>query len=112
MVWSMNSITNLSPCGGFNELNTCVDKLTKFIKLIPVSIGGVALSDPEVACLFFEHVVRLFGIPHVVLYNHDAHFSHYFWRCLWELLGCRVALSLAYYPQLDWQSKNTYWTVE
>ena len=26
--------------GGFNGIYTCVDKLTKFVKLIPVSIGG------------------------------------------------------------------------
>ena len=31
--------------------------LMKFIKLITVSIGEGALPAPEVACLFFEHVV-------------------------------------------------------
>ena len=41
----------------------CVDKLTKFVKLIPVLIGEGALSAPEVAHLFFEHVVQLFGNP-------------------------------------------------
>ena len=56
-VWSMDFITDLPPCGGFNGIYTCVDKLTKFVKLIPVSIWEGALSAPEVACLFFEHVV-------------------------------------------------------
>ena len=63
----MDFITDLPPCGGFNGIYTCIDKLTKFVKLIPVLIGEGALSAPEVACLFFEHVVQLFGIPHVVL---------------------------------------------
>ena len=59
----MDFITGLPPCSGFNEIYTCVDKLTKFVKLIPVSIGEGALSAPEVARLFFGHVVQLFGIP-------------------------------------------------
>ena len=108
----MDFITDLPPCGGFNGIYTCVDKLTKFVKLIPVSIGEGALSAPEVARLFFEHVVRLFGIPHVVLHDRDARFTAHFWRCLWELLGSRVALSLAYHPQMDGQTERTHWTVE
>ena len=108
----MDFITDLPPCGGFNGIYTCVDKLTKFVKLIPVSIGEGALSAPEVARLFFEHVVRLFGIPHVVLHDRDARFTAHFWRCLWELLGSRVALSSAYHPQTDGQTERTHRTVE
>ena len=43
--------------GGFNGIYTCIDKLTEFVKLIPFSIEEGSLSSPEVACLFFEHVV-------------------------------------------------------
>ena len=108
----MDFITDLTLCGGFNGIYTCVDKLTKFVKLIPVSIWEGALSAPEVACLFFKHVVQLFGIPHLILYGRDARFSANFWRCLWELLGSRVALAWAYHPQLDGQTERTHWTVE
>ena len=59
----MDFITDLPKCGGFNGLYTCIDKLTKFIKLIPILIGEGVLSAPEVACLFFEHILQLFGIP-------------------------------------------------
>ena len=108
----MDLITNLPPCGRFNGIYTYVDKLTKFVKLIPVSIGEGALSAPEVACLFFEHVLKLFGIPHVVLHDYDACFTANFWRCLWEFLGSRVALLSTYHPQSDGQTKCTHWTVE
>ena len=47
----MDFITDLTPCGGFNRIYICVDKLTKFVKLIPISIGEGAFSAPEVACL-------------------------------------------------------------
>ena len=54
----MDFITDLPPYGGFiSSIYTCVDKLTKFIKLITVSLGEGALSAPKVACLFFEHVL-------------------------------------------------------
>ena len=53
----MDFITDLTPCSGFNGIYTCVDKLTKFVKLLPVSIGEGALSAPKVARLFFEHVI-------------------------------------------------------
>ena len=108
----MDFITDLPPCGGFNGIYTCVDKLTKFVKLIPVSIGEGALSAPEVVYLFFEHIVQFFGIPCVVLHDRDARFTAHFWRCLWELLGSQVALSLAYHPQSDGQTEHTHQAVE
>ena len=108
----MDFITDLPLCGGFNGIYTCINKLTKFVKLIPVLIGEGALSAPELARLFFKHVVQLFGIPHVVLHDRDAHFTANFWRYLWELLGSRVALLLVYYSQLDKQTEYTHQTVE
>ena len=83
----MYFITDLPPCGGCNRIYTCIDKLIKFFKLIPVLIREGALSAPEVAQLFFEHVVQLFGVPHVVLHDCDDCFTAHIWRCLWELLG-------------------------
>ena len=53
----MGFITDLTPCGGFNGLYTCVDKLTKFVKFIPISIREGALSAPEVAHFFFKHIL-------------------------------------------------------
>ena len=74
----MDFITDLPPCSDFNGIYTCVDNLTKFVKLTPVLIGEGALSAPEVAHLFFEHVVLLFGIPHMVLHDCDACFTAHF----------------------------------
>ena len=93
----MDFIPDLPQYGGFNGVYTCVNKLTKFIKFVPILIGEGALLALEVACLFFEHVVQLFGIPCLVLYNYNAYSTAHFWRCLWVLLGSRVALSLAHH---------------
>ena len=42
----MDFITDLPLCSGFNRIYTWVDKLKKFIKLIPVSIEEGALLAP------------------------------------------------------------------
>ena len=72
-----------------------VDKLTKWVKLIPMVLGEGGLSASAVAHLFFDHVVRSFGVPHMVLYDRDPRFTSQFWTTLWELLGTRVSLSSA-----------------
>ena len=54
---------------------TCVDKFTKFCRLIPCWVGEGQLDAPQVANLFFEHVVRLFGVPAVVLHDRDPRFT-------------------------------------
>ena len=111
-VWSMDFITDLPPCSDFNGIYTCVDKVMKYVKLIPVSIGEGALSALEVACLFFKHVVQLFDIPHEILHDRDAHFTAQFWHFLLEFLIYQVNLSLAYHPQLNRQTECTHHTEE
>ena len=97
----MDFITDLPLCNGSNAIFTCVDKLSKFVRLIPCFVGEGALSAPAVAALFFEHVVRVFGMPCVVLHDRDLQFTSHFWCSLWELFGTRVALSSAFHPQSD-----------
>ena len=94
-------MTDLPLCGGHNALFVVVDRLTKFCILIPCLVGEGALSAKTVAQLFFDHVVRWFGVPQSVLHDRDPRFTGLFWRELWRLLGTRVLLSCAYHPQTD-----------
>ena len=99
----MDSITDLPPCGGFNGIYTCIDKLTNFVKFIPILIGEGALVSPWGSLPFlWACCVQSFGIPHVVLHNCDAHFTAHFWRCLWEWLGYQVPLSLVIPSTVGW----------
>ena len=53
--WSMDSITNLPECGsGFNAIYTCVDRLTKLVRLTPRKLGAGELSAATVASMFFN----------------------------------------------------------
>ena len=67
----MGFITDLPLSGSFNSVFTIVDKLTKWVKLIPMVVGEGELSVLSVAHLFFNHVVYSFGVLHVVLHDWD-----------------------------------------
>ena len=95
----MDFVTNLPTCGnGFNAIFTCVDRLTKFVRLTPCILGAGELSAATVARLFFDSVVRLFGIPDNVVHDRDPRFTGEFWRCLWDLMGSKTVFTSAYHP--------------
>ena len=58
---------------------TCVDRLTKYCRLIPCFVGEGALSASLVAKLFFDNVVRFFGVPAEVISDRDPRFTASFW---------------------------------
>ena len=91
---------------GINAIFTCVDRLTKFTKLTPCSLGGGELSAQAVADLFFGTVVRQFGLPDTVVHDRDPRFTADFWGQLWKLLGSRALFSTAYHPQTDGQTER------
>lgn len=75
MQWSMDFIVDLPEVRGYNGLLTCVDKFSKLTRIIPVRVGEGQLTASEVAKLFFENVVRLYGVPHSVLHDRDVRFT-------------------------------------
>lgn len=77
--WSMDFVTDLLLCNGHNAIFTCVDCLTNYVRLIPCFVGEGALSAPAVAKLFFDHVVRFFGVPQEVISDRDPRFTSTFW---------------------------------
>ena len=111
-MYSMDFITNLPLCGGFNAIFTTIDKLTKYMKLVPCFVGEGSLDAPAVAGLFFNNIVRHFGIPSVVLHDRNPHFTSQFWQCLWKKFGSRVLMSSAFHPQTDGQTERAHRTVE
>ena len=71
----MDLITDLLLSGLFNGVFTVVDKLTKWVKMIPMIMGEGELSASIVAQWFFNHIVHSFGVPHAVLHFWDPCFT-------------------------------------
>ena len=80
----------------------------KFFRLIPIGIENQALSTPEYAQLFFDHVFYSFGFLWTVLYGHNEYSTMHFW----EFLGSHISLLSGNYPQSDGQTRRAHHTVE
>ena len=53
---------DLPVCNGYNAIFTCVDRLVKYCRLVPCFEEKGALSTFSFAKVFFDNVVRFFGI--------------------------------------------------
>ena len=102
----MDFITGLPDIYEFNALLVCVDKFGKLCWLIPCRAGENELSAPAFAKLFIEHIMYLYGVPHVMLYDRDLRFTTAFWKELRQILGCKIVFLSAFHPQTDSQMER------
>ena len=56
----------------------CVDRLTKYAKLIPCFMGKDLLTAEQVALLIFQNMVQYFGIPIYVINDRNPRFTSEF----------------------------------
>ena len=98
--YSMDWITGLPHSGplGFNAIFTIVNRTTKGIRLAPCVLGVGEMSAEAKAKLFFDGIVRHYGLPDEVLHDRDPRFTANFWTALWKALGSKAVFSSAYHP--------------
>ena len=60
----MDWITGLPPCGpmGYNSVFTVVNQTTQQVLILPCVLGAGEMSSEATAKLFFEAVVRSYGL--------------------------------------------------
>ena len=56
------------------------------------------MSAEASAKLFFDGIVRHYGLPDEVLHDRDPRFTADFWTALWKTLGSKAVFSSAYHP--------------
>ena len=61
-----------------NAVLTYVNHLTKYCRLIQCFMGGKALSASSDAKIFFENMVKFFGVPAEVINERDLSFTALF----------------------------------
>lgn len=88
--------------GKWNIVIIVVDKLTKRAHFVPAKNTDKA---PDTAARFFDSVIRLHGMPRVIVSDRDTKFTSLFWKSLMSRFGTRLAMSTAYHPQTDGQSE-------
>jgi transposase InsO family protein len=95
--------------GGWDAVIIVVDKATKRSHFIPSKTTDTAI---DTAKRFFNEVVRLHGLPAVIVSDRDAKFTSFFWQGLFQAFGTKLAMSTAYHPQTDGQSERMVRTMK
>ena len=85
---------------GHDSILVVVDRATKMCHLMPCC---ESISAHQTACLYWENVGKLHGLPQSLNSDRDRRFESGFWRSLWRCLGTNLKMSTAYHPQSQGQ---------
>ena len=105
----MDFITDLPDCSGYDSILVVIDHLTRLAHFIPCKS---TITAKEVAELFLKEIVRLHGIPIIIVSDRDPLFTSKFWDTLWRALGTKLNMSTARRPQTDGLSERVNETLQ
>ena len=75
---------------GRDSIFVVMDRFSKMAHFIPCHKSDDATN---VADLFFHEIIRLHGVPNIIVSVCYAKFLWHFWRCLWARLGTKLLFS-------------------
>ena len=79
----MDLITHLLISEGFDLVFTIVDRLSKYVTFIPCKATCTA---PELARMFYDHIVCKVGMPEKIVSDRDSRFLSKLCQALMHLL--------------------------
>ena len=86
----------------YDSVLVVVDRFSKMTHFLPYcQISNAS----KVARIYFSEIVRLHGLPKIIISDRDVRFMSYFWKTLWHLLGTKLKFFSTYHPQIDGQTK-------
>lgn len=102
-VWTMDFIPGLPRTKeGFDNILVVVDKLTKFVILIPTTVD---ITAQDTAHLLFSKVFTKFGVPREIVSDRDSKWVNSFWQEACRQMRIKRALSTSHHPQTDGQTE-------
>lgn len=100
---SMDFIEGLSKSEGYSTILVVVGRFTKVSHFLPLKHPFTAAS---VAKAFLNNIVKLHGLPLVIVSDRDKIFTSAFWKELFRVWGTELHMSTAYHPQIDGQTER------
>ncbi|GJP78049.1 hypothetical protein CLOP_g8378, partial [Closterium sp. NIES-67] len=94
---------------GHDTILVVIDKFSKMGHFISTHTTA---RTKETAQLFLHYIISQHGIPTTLIFDRDPKFTSKFWKELMSLLGTKLAMSSAYHPQTDGQTKRLNQIVE
>ena len=67
----MDLITHLPTSEGFDLVFTIVDRFSKYVTFVPCK---ATCTTPDLAKVFYDHIVCKFGMPQKIVSNRDSKF--------------------------------------
>ena len=64
---------------GYNAIYTVVNRTTQAVRLTAYVLGAGEMSVEATVKLFFDGIVRHYGLPDEVLHDRDPRFAAEFW---------------------------------
>src|SRR5882672_7902731 len=99
----MDFIEGLPPSVGHDTILVVVCCLTKMALFIPTFRD---IDSEDLAQIFLSQVFAKHGTPTNIVSDRGKHFISCFWRSLFQLLGIKANLSMAYHPETDRQTEQ------
>ena len=72
-----------------------VDHFSKMAHLLPYSKTS---DTSKIAKLYFDEIVKLYGLPKTIVSDRHVRLMSYFWKTLWHLVGIKLKFFMAFHP--------------
>ena len=102
-------VTDLPESNGCTAIAVFVDRLTKMVHFTPCT---KEITAPEYAKILIDTVLRLHGVPEIIISDRDPRFTSIMWKEFFKILGTNLRYSTAFHPQTDGQSEVTIRVLE
>jgi hypothetical protein len=98
----MDFVEGLPKVGGKSVVLTVVDHFSKYAHFIAL---GHPYTATSVARAFVDGIIRLHGFPSSIVSDRDPVFTLHVWRNLFQMVGVKLRVSIAFHSQTDGQSE-------
>ena len=99
---SIYFITGLPKSGNKSVIMVVFDCLSKYAHFCTLQHP---FTTSTVAQIFMDHVFKLHGRTHSIVYDRDPNFTNNFWQELFKLQGTQLHLKSVYHPKTNDQNK-------